>query len=133
MESLWHTKSHSKGAPCMVIERSLSLHQHPYSSWQGANSKKERLIQTANSTRPHFVLFSGSVWTTVITSCCFSFHFHYPFISNLSICFLLSKTEPVSNSIPLKHLIVLENQCIYYKKWKYSLNNIPRRSSPAYI
>lgn len=99
MKSLWDTKSSSKGAPCVVLESSLGLHHHPYSSWQGPNSKKERLIQRANSTRTHFMLVSGSVWTTGTTSCCFSFHFQYPHISNLSNCFLLSKTQPVSNPI----------------------------------
>lgn len=98
-ESLWDAKSHSKGAPCVVIERSLGLQQHPYSSWQGSNSKKERLIQAANSTRPHFMIFPGSVWTTVISSCCFSSYFQYPHIDNLSNCFLLSKTDPITNPI----------------------------------
>lgn len=99
MEPLWSTKPHFTRVPCMVMQRPSGLHQHPQSPWQGPNSEKERLIQTENSIRPHPILFSGSEWTTVITSRCFSFHFQYPHIYILSSCFLLAKTEPATNLI----------------------------------
>lgn len=118
MELLWDTKPYFTEAPCMAMQSPSGLHQHPQSPWQGPNSGKERLIQTENSTQPRFILFSGSVLTTVIATCCFAFHFQYPHIHVLSSGFLLAKTESATNSIcpQAPNVIEFNNACIKRSK-----------------